>query len=139
IKDCLVEQLIFDSNNNFDNFKNILISGCMKAPSFIHLTKLSFDLKMHKNSNYEAIWKFWKTIEPELTKIALTDANRIYRRDEDINELLRGYLHTDTRWEGLPSDRRCIEHGAQYLLNFANQNAKNIHVFESLASWIYNF
>ncbi len=139
IKDCLVEQLIFDSNKNFDNFKNILISGCMKAPNFIHLIKLSFDVEMHKNSNYEAIWKFWKTIEPELTKIALTDTNIIYRRDEDINELLRGFLHTDTRWEGLPSDRKCIEHGAKFLLNFANQNAKNIHVFESLASWIYNF
>ena len=139
IQGSLVEHLIQTKNNKFLPFKEILVSGCFKAPSFIYSVKLSFDVLMEKENNFNAIWEFWKILEPELHKIALVDDDNSYRRGQDIIRLLRGELYADTPWQGHESDRKCMEHGVEYLLNFADQSANNKHVFEALASLIYNF
>lgn len=140
IQDTFVEQVIHSKNNNFMPFKELLISGCSRAPSFIYSVKLSFDVASEKESDFDAIWFLWQILEPELHKIALNDINERYRgRQYDLNRLLRGELYADTPWRGHPSDRKCMERGAEHLLAFAKKSANNSHVFEALSSLIYNF
>lgn len=140
IQDSFVEQLFHSKNNNFTPFKDLLISGCSRAPSFIFYVKLLFDVAAEKENDFDAIWSLWKIIEPELHKIALNDVNDHYQGlQSDLNRLLRGELYADTPWQGHESDRKCMERGAQYLLAFSKKSANNSHVFMALSSLIYNF
>lgn len=140
IQDCFVEQIIHTKNSGFILFKELLVSGCSKAPSVIYSVKLSFDVAMEKENDFEAIWSLWHLLAPELHKIALNDANEYYRDVQgDSNRLLRGELYADTRWQGHESDRKVMEQGAEHLLRFAEQSGNNSHVFEALSSLIYNF
>ncbi|QNX10371.1 hypothetical protein IC795_11115 [Acinetobacter seifertii] len=140
IQDSFIEQVIHSKNNNFMPFKELLITGCSRAPSFIYSVKLSFDVAAEKENDFDAIWSLWKVIEPELHKIALNDINDPYQGlQSDLNKLLRGELYADTRWQGHESDRKCMEWGAIHLLEFAKQSANNSHVFMALSSLIHNF
>ncbi|MEJ3776183.1 hypothetical protein [Acinetobacter pittii] len=140
IQTCFIEQLIHSKKNDFEPFRELIISGCLKAPSFINLAKLSFDVEAEKEGDFDAIWSLWKIIEPELHKIALNDVNENYRTLQgDLNHLLRSKLYADTPWQGHESERKCMERGKEYLLAFARQSANNSHVFMALSSLIYNF
>lgn len=140
IQTCFIEQLIHSKKNNFEPFRELIISGCLKSPSFIYSVKLSFDVAAEKENDFDAIWSLWKVIEPELHKIALNDINDPYHGlQSDLNKLLRGELYADTRWQGHESDRKCMEWGAIHLLEFAKQSANNSHVFMALSSLIHNF
>ncbi|RLL22071.1 hypothetical protein D9K81_07920 [Acinetobacter chengduensis] len=140
MQDCFVEQIIYSKKHSFMPFKELMIAGCSRAPSFIYSVKLSFDVAAENDNDFDAIWSLWKILEPELHKIALNDVNERYRGlQSDLNKLLRGELYADTPWQGHESDRKCMEHGAEHLLAFAKQSANNSHVFEALSSLIYNF
>ncbi|QXR06179.1 hypothetical protein EVX74_008490 [Acinetobacter lwoffii] len=140
IQSCFTEQLIHSKINGFVPFKDLIISGCLKAPSIIYSVKLSFDVAAEKENDFDAIWSLWKILEPELHKIAIKDVNDPYQGlQSDLNKLLRGELYADIPWQGHESDRKCMEWGAIHLLNFAKQSASNSHVFMALSSLIYNF
>lgn len=140
IQACFIEQLIHSKINGFVPFKDLIISGCLKAPRIIYSVKLAFDVAAEKENDFDAIWSLWKIIEPELHKIALNDVNDPYQGlQNDLNKLLRGELYADTPWQGHESDRKCMERGFEHLLAFAKQSANNSHVFMALSSLIYNF
>ena len=121
-------------------FKDLIISGCLKAPSIIYSVKLSFDVAAEKENDFDAIWSLWKIIESELHKIAINDVNDPYQGlQNDLNKLLRGELYADTPWQGHESERKCMERGVEHLLAFAKQSANNSHVFMALSSLIYHF
>lgn len=140
IQSCFTEQLIHSKINGFVPFKDLIISGCLKAPSIIYSVKLSFDVAAEKENDFDGIWSLWKIIEPELHKIALNDINDPYQGlQNDLNKLLRGELYADTPWQGHESERKCMEKGVAHLLEFAKQSANNSHVFMALSSLIYHF
>lgn len=140
IQSCFTEQLIHSKINGFVPFKDLIISGCLKAPSIIYSVKLSFDVAAEKENDFDAIWSLWKIIEPELHKIAINDVNDPYQGlQNDLNKLLRGELYADTPWQGHESERKCMEKGVKHLLDFAKQSANNSHVFMALSSLIYHF
>ncbi|TPV56845.1 hypothetical protein FJ444_13885 [Aestuariibacter sp. GS-14] len=140
IQDCLTDHIIHSRNNDFLPFKELLISGCSLAPSFIYSLVLSFNVAVEKIENYEAIWSLWSLLEPEMHKIALNDVNERYRgRQSDLTRLLRGMMYADTPWQGHENEAKDMNRGAVYLLEFAKCSASNSHVFEALASLIYNF
>ncbi len=140
IQDCLSEHFILSRNDNFMPFRELLISGCSKAPSFIYSLTLSYHVAMEKENDYEAIWRLWSILAPEAHKIALNDVNDPYiGLKNDSNRLLRRLMYSDTPWQGHPNEERDMKIGAPYLLDFADQSANNSHVFEALASLMYNF
>lgn len=140
IKDCLTDHIIHSRNQDFLPFKELLISGCSLAPSLIYSLVLSFNVAVEKIENYEATWSLWSLLEPEIHKIALNDVNERYRgRQSDLNMLLRGMMYADTLWQGHENEEKDMNRGACYLLGFAKRSASNSHVFEALASLIYNF
>ncbi|OTG82322.1 hypothetical protein [Acinetobacter sp. ANC 4648] len=140
IQSCFTEQLIHSKINGFVLFKDLIISGCLKAPSIIYSVKLSFDVAAEKENDFDAIWSLWKIIEPELHKIAINDVNDPYQGlQNDLNKLLRGELYADTPWQGHESERKCMEKGVEHLLEFAKQSSNNSHVFMALSSLIYHF
>ncbi len=69
IQDCLTEHVIYSRNSEFSPFKDLLILGCSKAPSFIYSLKLSFDVAMEKEADFDAIWMLWSILAPEAHKI----------------------------------------------------------------------
>ncbi|MEN8312518.1 hypothetical protein ABFO81_03045 [Acinetobacter baumannii] len=140
IQSCFTDHLIHTKINGFEPFKDLIISGCLKAPSIIYSVKLSFDVAAEKENDFDAIWSLWKIIEPELHKIAINDVNDPYQGlQNDLNKLLRGELYADTPWQGHESERKCMEKGVENLLAFAKQSANNSHVFMALSSLIYHF
>ncbi|WDD99605.1 hypothetical protein [Thalassomonas actiniarum] len=140
IQDCLTEHVINSRNNEYLPFKDLILLGCTKAPSFIYSLKLFFDVAMEKEDDYDSIWSLWTLIAPEVHKIALKDVNDRYMGlQNDLNKLLRGMLYADSPWQGHENERKDMERGANYLLEFAKQSANNSHVFEALSSLIYNF
>lgn len=140
IQDCFIEHLIHSKTKKIVPFKDLVVSGCLKAPSIINLAKLSFDVAAEKENDFDAIWSLWKIIEPELHKIALNDVNPSYRGlQSDLNKLLRRELYADIPWQGHESERKCMEKGVEYLLAFAKKSANNSHVFMALSSLTYHF
>ena len=140
IQDCLSEHIIYSRNNNFIFFKDLLIKGCSQAPSFIYSLTLSFHVAMEKEGNYDAIWSLWSLLAPEAHKIALNDVNDPYiGLQNDLNQLLRGMMYADCPWQGHETEGNDMKRGAHYLLEFANKSANNSHVFEGLASLMYQF
>ena len=106
----------------------------------IYSLVLSFNVAVEKIENYEATWSLWSLLDPEIHKIALNDVNERYRgRQSDLNMLLRGMMYADTPWQGHENEEKDMNRGACYLLGFAKRSASNSHVFEALASLIYNF
>jgi len=117
-----------------------LILGCSKAPSFIYSLILSFQVAMEKEDDYDAIWSLWSLLKPEAHKIALDDINvRYIGLQNDLNQLLRGMLYADCSWLGHENEKKDMERGAHYLIDFANESANNSHVFGALASLMYQF
>lgn len=140
IQDCLSEHAVYSRNNNFMPFKNLLVLGCIKAPSFIHSLTLSYNVAVEKEGDYDAIWELWCLLAPEAHKIALNDVNdRYIGLQNDLNNLLRGMMYADCPWQGYENEEKYMKLGAKYLLGFASQSAHNSHVFEALSSLIYNF
>jgi hypothetical protein len=140
IKDCLTEHIVYSRNDGFLPFKNLFLEGCSKAPSFIYSVVLSFNIAVEKEENYEATWPLWLLLKPEVLKIALNNINEDYRRrDNDLNMFLRGMMYADTPWQGHENEERDMKTGSPHLLQLAEQSASNSHVFEALASLIYNF
>lgn len=140
IQACFIEQLIHSKINGFVPFKDLIISGCLKAPRIIYSVKLAFDVAAEKENDFDTIWSLWKIIEPELHKIAINDVNDPYQGlQNDLNKLLRRELYADTPWHGHESERKCMEKGVENLLAFAKQSANNSHVFMALSSLIYHF
>lgn len=140
MQDCLSEHVIYSRNNNFMPFKRLLISGCLKAPSFIYSLTLSFHVAVEKEGDYDAIWSLWSLLAPEAHKIALNDVNDRYMGlQNDLNRLLRGMMYTDCPWQGHENEERDMRRGESHLLEFANKSASNSHVFEALASLMYQF
>ena len=75
-------------------FKDLLITGCSKAPSFIYSLTLSFHVAVEKEGDYDAIWSLWSLLAPEVHKIALNDVNSSYMGLQyDLNHLLRGMMY----------------------------------------------
>ncbi|QXB48217.1 ATP-binding protein [Acinetobacter seifertii] len=140
IQDCFLEQLIYSKNNHFTPFKELLTSGCLRAPSFIYLLKLLFESYAEKEKDFDAIWSLWKILEPELHKIAMNDVNEHYHRlQSDLNRLLRGGLYANTTWTGHENEREFIGKGVENLLVFSKKSGNNSHVFMGLSSLLYNF
>ncbi|WP_045589806.1 hypothetical protein [Vibrio vulnificus] len=140
MQDCLSEHVIYSRNNNFMPFKELLVLGCSKAPSFIYSITLSYNVVVEKEDDYYAVWALWSLLAPEAHKIAMNDVNdRYVGLQNDLNQLLRGLMYADSPWQGHPNEERDMKAGAHYLLEFANQSAGNSHVFEALASLIYHF
>lgn len=140
IRDCLSEHVVSSRNNNFMPFKDLLVLGCSKAPSFIYSVMLSYNLAVEKEGDYDAIWALWGLLAPEVHKIALNDVNDCYiGLQNDLNRLLRGMMYADCPWQGHENEEKDMKRGAKYLLGFAMQSAHNSHVFEALSSLIYNF
>ena len=140
MQDCLSEHAIYSRNNDYMPFKDLLILGCSKAPSFIYSLTLSFHVAVEKEDDYDTIWSLWSLLAPELHKIALNDVNDRYTGlQSDLNQLLRGMLYADCPWQGHENEKNDMERGAHYILEFANQSASNSHVFEALASLMYQF
>lgn len=140
MRDCLSEHVVSSRNNNFMPFKDLLVSGCSKAPSFIYLLTLSYHVAVEKDGDDNAVWALWCLLAAEAHKIALNDVNDRYTGlQNDLNQLLRGMMYADCHWQGHDNERKDMERGAEYLLGFARQSAHNSHVFEALSSLIYNF
>lgn len=140
IQDCFLEQLIYSKNNHFTPFKELLTSGCLRAPSFIYLLKLLFESYAEKEKDFDAIWSLWKILEPELHKIAMNDVNEHYHGlQSDLNRLLRGGLYANTTWTGHENEREFIGKGVENLLVFSKNSGNNSHVFMGLSSLLYNF
>ena len=140
MQDCLSEHVIYSRNNNFMPFKELLALGCSKAPSFIYSLTLSYHVAVEKEDDYDAIWTLWSLLAPEAHKIALNDVNdRYIGLQNDLNQLLRGMMYADCPWQGNESEESDMKRGAHYLLEFANESANNSHVFEALASLMYQF
>jgi hypothetical protein len=140
IQDCLSEHVIYSKNNNYMPFKDLLIAGCSKAPSFIYSLTLSFHVAVEKEGDYDAIWSLWSLLAPEAHKIALNDVNdRYIGLQNDLNQLLRGMMYADCPWQGHENEENDMKRGAQYLLDFASESANNSHVFEALASLMHQF
>lgn len=140
MQDCLAEHVIYSRNNNYMPFKDLLTSGCLKAPSFIYSLILSFHVAVEKEGDYDAIWSLWSLLAPEAHKIALNDVNdRYIGLQNDLNQLLRGMMYADCPWQGHENEENDMKRGAQYLLGFASESANNSHVFEALASLMYQF
>ena len=140
MQDCLSEHIISSRNNNFMPFKDLLVLGCSKAPSFIYSLTLSYHVAVEKEDDYDAIWTLWSLLAPEAHKIALNDINDRYTGlQSDLNQLLRGMMYADCPWQGHENEESDMKRGAHYLLDFANQSANNSHVFEALASLMYQF
>jgi len=140
IQDCLAEHVIHSRYNNYMPFKDLLILGCSKAPSFVYSLTLSFHVAVEKEDDYDAIWSLWSLLAPEAHKIALNDVNdRYIGLQNDLNQLLRGMLYADCPWQGHENEKKDMERGAGYLLEFAEQSATNSHVFEAMASLMYQF
>ncbi|MUK60736.1 hypothetical protein GNP81_07910 [Aliivibrio fischeri] len=140
MRDCLSEHVIYSRNNNFMPFKELLVLGCSKAPSFIYSITLSYNVVVEKEDDYYAVWSLWSLLAPEAHKIAMNDVNdRYVGLQNDLNQLLRGLMYADSPWQGHPNEERDMKAGAHYLLEFANQSAGNSHVFEALTSLIYHF
>jgi hypothetical protein len=140
MQDCLSEHVIFSRNNNFMPFKDLLVLGCSKAPSFIYSLTLSYHVAVEKEDDYDAIWTLWSLLAPEAHKIALNDINDRYTGlQSDLNQLLRGMMYADCPWQGHVNEESDMKRGAHYLLEFANESANNSHVFEALASLMYQF
>ncbi|EGR4195357.1 hypothetical protein DDN46_13880 [Vibrio cholerae] len=140
IQDCLSEHVVSSRNNNFMPFKDLLVLGCSKAPSFIYSLTLAYHVAVEKEGDYDAIWALWCLLAPEAHKIALNDVNdRYIGLQHDLNQLLRGMMYADCPWQGHENEEKDMKRGAKYLLGFAMQSAHNSHVFEALSSLIYNF
>ncbi|WP_067865661.1 hypothetical protein [Neptuniibacter marinus] len=140
MQDCLSEHVIYSRNNNFMPFKELLVLGCSKAPSFIYSLTLSYHVAVEKEDDYDAIWTLWSLLAPEAHKIALNDINdRYIGLQNDLNQLLRGMMYADCPWQGNENEESDMKRGAHYLLEFANESANNSHVFEALASLMYQF
>ncbi|KPH94810.1 hypothetical protein AMS58_09845 [Pseudoalteromonas porphyrae] len=140
MQDCLSEHVIYSRNNNFVPFKELLVLGCSKAPSFIYSLTLSYHVAVEKEDDYDAIWTLWSLLAPEAHKIALNDVNdRYIGLQNDLNQLLRGMMYADCPWQGNENEESDMKRGAHYLLEFANESANNSHVFEALASLMYQF
>lgn len=140
MQDCLTEHVLYSRNNNYVPYKDLLVLGCTKAPSFIYSLTLSFHVAVEKEGDYGAIWSLWSLLAPEAHKIALNDVNDRYTGiQNDLNQLLRGMLYADCPWQGHESEKKDMERGAGYLLEFAKQSANNSHVFEALSSLMYQF
>ncbi len=140
MQDCLSEHVIYSRNNNFVPFKELLVLGCSKAPRFIYSLTLSYHVAVEKEDDYDAIWTLWSLLAPEAHKIALNDVNdRYIGLQNDLNQLLRGMMYADCPWQGNENEESDMKRGAHYLLEFANESANNSHVFEALASLMYQF
>ena len=140
IQDCLSEHIIHSRTNEFSPFTELLIEGCEKAPTFIYSLKLSFDVAMEKESDFESIWLLWSVLAPEAHKIALNDVDSRYMGHQtDLNRLLRGLLYVDCPWQGHENEEKDIGRGANHLLEFVRVSGNNSHVFEALASLMYQF
>ncbi|MUK48769.1 hypothetical protein [Aliivibrio fischeri] len=140
MQDCLSEHIIFSRNNDFMPFKDLLLLGCSKAPNFIHSLRLSYNVAMEKKDDYDAIWRLWSLLAPEVHKIALNDiTDRYTGLQSGLNQLLRGMMYADSPWQGHQNEERYMKSGADYLLEFSEQSAGNSHVFEALASLMYQF
>lgn len=140
MQDCLSKHVIYSRNNNFMPFKDLLVLGCSKAPSFIYSLTLSYHVAVEKEDDYDAIWTLWSLLAPEAHKIALNDINDRYTGlQSDLNQLLRGMMYADCPWQGHDNEESDMKRGAHYLLDFANQSANNSHVFEAMASLMFQF
>lgn len=140
IQDCLSEHVVSSRNNNFMPFRELLVLGCSKAPSFIYSLTLSYHFAVEKEDDHDAIWALWSLLVPEAHKIALNDVNdRYIGLQNDLNQLLRGMMYADCPWQGHENEENDIKRGAHHLLGFANESANNSHVFEALASLMYQF
>lgn len=140
MQDCLSEHVIYSRNNNFMPFKELLVLGCSKAPSFIYSLTLSYHVAVEKEGDYDAIWTLWSLLAPEAHKIASHDVDDPYiGLQNDLNQLLRGMMYADCPWQGHESEEIDMKRGSSHLLEFANRSASNSHVFEALASLMYQF
>lgn len=139
IQDCLAEHTVATRADNFRPIRDILIEGCQKAPSFIHIVKLRFDSVMETRSDYDGIWDLWNLLAPEIHEITINDVNTPYAgHQHDLNSFLRGMLYGDGIAQRHPMRIKAIEVGAQHLIDFCARSAKNSLVFESLCSLMYH-
>lgn len=137
---CLTEHLILSRADNFENFKDLLIAGCTKAPSFMYFVKLLFETEMDKQEDFVSIWMFWSILAQGVHDIALNDIDDPYiGHQNDLNNLLRSMMFLGYTWNGVEKDISFMKVGAKNLLEFASKYNNNSNVFKGLAALIYDF
>lgn len=140
IRKCLTEHLISSRADGFENFKNLLIAGCTKAPSFMYFVKLLFEAEMDKQEDFVSIWVFWSILAQGVHDIALNDIDDPYiGHQNDLNDLLRSMVFLGYTWNGVEKDISFMKVGAKNLLEFASKYNNNSNVFKGLSALIYDF
>ncbi|AWT49700.1 hypothetical protein DLE54_09415 [Psychrobacter sp. YP14] len=140
IQECLVEHLISSKSEGFKNFKDLLVAGCVEAPSFMYLLKLLFETEMDKQEDFESVWALWSVLSQGVHKIALNDIDDPYMGyQNDLNNLLRSMMFLGYTWTGVEKDISFMKVGAKNLLEFASKYNNNSNVFKGLSALIYNF
>ena len=133
IRKCLTEHLISSRTDGFENFKDLLIAGCTKAPSFMYFVKLLFEIEMDKQEDFVSIWVFWSILAQGVHDIALNDIDDPYiGHQNDLNNLLRSMVFLGYTWNGVEKDISFMKVGAKNLLEFASKYNNNSNVFKGL-------
>ena len=140
ITNCFAEHFIHTRKTGFEPFKTLLLEGCTIAPRIVYMTKLLFHVAMEKVEDWESLWEFWLMLAPEAHRIALKDVSEQYSGlQSDLNQLLRGMLYANSRWQGHENEARDMAYGSVYMLDFAKTSGNNSHIFMALSSLIYHF
>lgn len=140
VRKCLTEHLLLSRADNFENFKDLLIAGCTKAPSFMYFVKLLFETEMDKQEDFVSIWVFWSILAQGVHDIALNDIDDPYiGHQNDLNNLLRSMMFLGYKWNGVEKEIRLMRAGARNLLEFASKYNNNSNVLKGLSALIYDF
>ena len=140
VRKCLTEHLLSSRIDGFENFKDLLIAGCTKAPSFMYFVKLLFETEMDKQEDFVSIWVFWSILAQGVHDIALNDLDDPYiGHQNDLNNLLRSIVFLGYTWNGVEKDIIFMKVGAKNLLEFASKYNNNSNVFKGLSALIYDF
>lgn len=137
---CLTEHLVSSREDSFENFKDLLIIGCNKAPSFMYFVKLLFETEMDKQEDFVSVWVFWSILAQGVHNIASNDIDDPYMgHQNDLNNLLRSMMFLEYTWDGVEKDISFMKVGAKNLLEFASKYNSNSNIFKGLSALIYNF
>lgn len=140
IQKCLTEHLLSSRTDGFENFRDLLIAGCTKAPSFMYFVKLLFETEMDKQEDFESVWALWSILSQGVHEIALNDIDDPYiGYQNDLNNLLRSIMFLGYTWNGVEKDISFMRVGAKNLLEFASKYNNNSNVFKGLSALIYDF
>jgi hypothetical protein len=127
--------------SEFQDYINLLKTGCKIAPAFTSSVLLHVALTSEQQEKKEVYWKLWKKLSVTVQQIALKKSaeDSSNREQGESRKLIRGMLHADTPWQKLDYKNQEMTLGKELLLEFAEHAGTNQDVFEALASLIYHF